>query len=70
MRLKTDTDNVFGLVCEKMTDRVLVTRQEEEDRRSRLKTVTNVVTSLRRRLEKRRTRKMMKVLQMRERSGR
>jgi hypothetical protein len=31
---------VLGLVCEKMSERVVVTREEEEDRRTRQKTVT------------------------------
>ncbi len=50
-----DSVPVFDLVCEKMTDRVEVVRQEVEYRRIR---------------QDRRTMKMMRVLQTRERSDR
>ena len=37
---RTDRVTVLGLVCEKMSKRVVVARQQEEDRRTRQDTVT------------------------------
>ena len=60
---------MLGLVCEKMATRVVVPRQEEEDRRVSQETVT-VDVILEEDPGERRTRKMLRSLQTRERSDR
>jgi hypothetical protein len=66
---RKDSVTVLGMVCEKMTERVQVVRQQEEDRRIREEgsTVDNLHDDD---SQDRRNRKIIRVLQTRERSDR